>query len=372
MRDGLLIRWRGRGEALEWLRIDGGRAGIVQREHAPPAAVLARSASVTVLIPAEDVLLVALPLPVRKLDAAQKAAAFALEEQVAAPIESLQVAISDTHHDGIWSGAVIARARMQSILADLAERGLRADAVHADAACLAVGAPIRIDGDRVLLRVDQDRAFACDAGVWPQLAARSAHADADLETLDEPLELFARGLRQVAPVNLLQGEFASKHRGADALRWWKLAAALAVVALFATTLWLQLDAWRLQARLDALNSAMVQIYRERFPDAKRVPQPRAMLETALKRAGAAGDSGEGGMALLARVAPVLANQTQLVLNGAEYRNGRLELRLLANDIGALDAMRESLASSLGATVALESASARDGRVDGRISIGGPR
>ena len=370
MREGLLIRWRGQGEALEWLRVEAGRAGLVQRELAPAAQVLMRAPGISVLIPAEDVLMLGLSLPVRKRDAALKAAAFAIEEQVAAPIETLQVAISDAHDDGVWSCAVIARSRLAAILADLSERGIRADAIHADAACLTPGQPLRVDSDRVLMRIDRDRAFACDAALWPQLAARSGVDDVAVEALDEPLPRLAEALRSAAPTNLLQGEFASRHRGADALRWWKLAAVFAAVAVLATTLWLQLDAWRLQARLDALNTAMIEVYRGRFPEAKRVPQPRAMLETALKRAGATGSSADGGLGLLARAAPVLANQTQVSLSGAEYRGGRLELRLLANDIGALDAVREGLASSLGLAVALESASARDGRVDGRISIGG--
>ena len=75
MRDGLLIRWRGPGEALEWLRVEDGRAGFVQHEQAPAAAVLAKAARITVLVPAEDVLSIGLDLPARKPDAARSAAA---------------------------------------------------------------------------------------------------------------------------------------------------------------------------------------------------------------------------------------------------------------------------------------------------------
>ena len=369
MRDGLLIHWRGAGERLEWLRVDAGRPGLVQREQAPSAAVLAKAARIVVMIPAEDVLSLALTLPVKKRDAAIKAAAFAVEEQVAAPIESLAVEVSEQGFDGVWACAVIARPRLVAIIGDLGERGIRADAMYADAACLAVGQRVRVEGQRVLARIDRERAFACDPVLWPQLAER-AGLGVDCEEVEVVLPLLAAQLRNEQPVNLLQGEFASGHRGADAMRWWRVAAVLATTAIVLTTLWMQLDAWRLQSRMAALNQAMESVYRERFPDAKRVPQPRAMLENALKQAGAAGVAGDSGLALLARVAAVISNQTQVSLDGVEYRAGELELRLIAPDIGALDGMREMLASSLGRPVLLASANAREGRVDGRVRIGG--
>ncbi len=369
MRDGLLIRWRGVGEALEWVRIEGGRAGIVHRETAPAAAVLAKAARIVVLVPAESVLMVGLALPARKRDAALKAAAFAIEEQVAAPIESVQVVIGEQAVDGIWASAVIARAQLAAIVADLHSRGVRADALHVDAACLAIGTVIGIDNERVLARLDRDRAFACDAALWPELARR-AEVLATISAVDEPLATFAEHLRELQPLNLLAGEFASVHRGADALRWWRFAAVLAGVCVFAFTLWMQLDAWRLQARLSALNQAMTEVYRARFPDAVRVPQPRVMIEQALKQAGASGSVNDSALNVLARAAAVIANQTQVQLDGIEYRGGKLELRLLAPDIAALDALREGLASSLAKPVTLDSANAREGRVDGRLSIGG--
>lgn len=366
MRDGLLIRWRGPGEALDWLRIEGGRAGFVQREQRPAAAVLDKAGRIAVLVPAEDVLSIGLDLPAKKPDAARKAAAFAAEEQVAATIEQVHVALAEAANDGRWSCAVIAKPRIAAIQSDLAQRGIHADALHADAACLEAGRALRNDG-RIVARLDRERALACDDAVWTRFARDSGMAPP--ETVDELLPELARGLVAADPVNLLQGEYASRHRGSDALRWWRLAALLAVVAIVAQTAWMQLDAWRLQGRLGALNTAMVQVYRERFPDAQRVPNPRLMLDSALKQAGAGGAAGDSGLALLARAAPVLGNQAQVILTGAEYRGGQLELRVDAPDIGVLDAVRESLASSLGRSVTLESATAEQGRIDGRLRIG---
>lgn len=371
MRDGLLIRWRAAGEVLEWLRVDGGRSGFVQREQAPPASVLAKAGSIAVLVPAEDVLSTVLELPARKAEAARKAAAFAAEELVAAPIESLQVAIADVAHDGRWPCAVISRAKLAAVTADLAQRGISADAIHADAACLPPGRAVRGDDQRVLARLDGEHAFACDAALWPRYAAHAAGA-LEPEVSDELLPLLAQGLRMAAPVNLLQGEYATAHRGAGALRWWKWTAMLAIAAVFAGTLWMQLDAWRLQARLDALNAAMVQVYRTRFPDAQRVPNPRSMIENALRQAGAAGTTQDSGLVLLAKAAPLIAGQTQVTLDGADYRAGQLELRMTAADIGALDALRERLGATLGVSVTLGNATSREGRVEGRLLIGGAR
>lgn len=366
MRDGLLIRWRGPGETLEWLRLEGGRAGRVQREQRIAASVLENTGRIAVLVPAEDVLSIGLDLPARKPDAARKAAAFAAEEQVAAAIETVHVALGEAANEGRWPCAVIAKSKLAAIQSDLNERGIVADAVHADAACLAVGRVLQ-DETRVLARIDPARALACADALWPRIA-RSTEAAAP-ESVEHVLPELARGLVVADPVNLLQGEFAVRHRDVGALRWWRLAGVLALAAALAQGVWMQLDAWRLSARLDALNEAMTQIYRERFPQAKRVPNPRRMLEQALRSAGAAGASEDSGLQWLTRVAPVLGNQTQSQLIGAEYRGSQLELRIDAPDIGALDALRESLSSALGRPVVLESASADQGRIDGRLRIG---
>ena len=204
-----------------------------------------------------------------------------------------------------------------------------------------------------------------------EVASRaSAQTGIGADVLKQMLPLLAAQLRDAQPVSLLQGEFASAHRGADARRWWRVAAVLAGVSVMLGTLWMQLDTWRLQTRLNALNQAMETVYRTRFPDAKRVPQPRAMMEAALRQAGAEGAAGDSGLALLARAAAVIGNQTQVSIDGVEYRGGALELRLLAPDIGALDGLRESMAGALGQPVTLASANARAGRVEGRVRIGG--
>ena len=161
MRDGLLIRWRGPGEVLEWLRIEGGRAGFVQREQRPAASVLDKAARIAVLVPAEDVLSIGLDLPAKKPEAARKAAAFAAEEQVAAPIESVHVALAEAANDGRWPCAVIAKPKLAALQADLAQRGIAADAVHADAACLGAGRSLRSGAHRAF---DLRRHFGCMAG----------------------------------------------------------------------------------------------------------------------------------------------------------------------------------------------------------------
>lgn len=365
MRDGLLIRWRGAADPVDWLRVEGGRAGLVQHEWAPAAAVLAKAARVIVVVPAEWVTTLALDLPVRKADAARKAAPFAAEEWLAAPIEAMHVAVAEQPVAGTWPVCAIARTVFSDLVGALRERGIVADAVVTDAACVAEGRALAIDG-RVIARLDGARAFAVETAQWPAFAA-SAGRDARAETIDALLPECVGGAD--AAVNLLQGDFASGHRDQGAWRAWRMAAVLALAAVLVHTIWLQLDVVRLRHRLEALNTAMVDQYRARFPDARQVPNPRLMIEQALHQAGDAGASRGGGLDLLARAAPVLANQPQSVLAGADYRGGKLELRIDAPDVGALDALRESLGAALSVPVSLDSATANNGRVDGRLSLG---
>jgi hypothetical protein len=77
--------------------------------------------------------------------------------------------------------------------------------------------------------------------------------------------------------------------------------------------------------------------------------------------------GIGALPLLARVAPVVVQSTQITLQSVDYRGGVLELAIAAPAVGTLDGLRESVAS-LGLQAELASATTTQSGAEGRLRI----
>ena len=185
MSERVLIRLRADGE-LAWLAQDAaGRALSASNAGAPPAPVLARAQRVIVLVPAEDVLLTQAPLLAGGRAQFLKALPFALEDQLASPVEDLQFAVPDRLGADLVPVALLARTTLRGWLERLATAGIRADALYAETQFLPVrenACSILVDDARALWRSGPAQAGACAtadlAGTLAMLAAAAPAAPA--------------------------------------------------------------------------------------------------------------------------------------------------------------------------------------------------
>ena len=319
-----------------------------------------------------------------------KAVPFALEDQLASPVEDLHFALGEAA-GGKVPVAVVARAALRRWLEALAAHGIRADAMLPDVLALAPpaqGANVFIEGERSLLRNADGCACACDSAALDQwlgvlaptaievrdcrAAPRAAFAvpvTAYQERCADPLAELAAQLREPAAIDLLQGEFAPIHRHAPAARLWRRAALFAAAAIVLGLAYAGGDYLRLKHQAERLDVEQREALRSSLPDLAQVPgDPRSLMESALRRL--RGDrSGTGLLPLLSRVAPVLAGTTRVQLRGLEYRNATLELALRAPDVPALDLVREQLAG-VGLDVEVTAANSGDHGVEGRLRVSG--
>jgi len=374
LRDTVLIHWRGDTQPLDWLRIDGsGRAGPAVRESAPPASVLSAARQVIVLAPSESITLLVAQLPARNAEQARQAAPFVVEEQLAGNVESLHFAVA-AKAPGQWWVAAVDPQLLRGWMSALAARGVLPDRIVPDVMALAApreGSVVLVDGERALVRLQGDRAFALDAELLDSVLpedGRSVREQRVVEAGTTAVAALAAGAGRAAELNLLAGDFAQAHRGADLRERWRRIGWVALAALVLATGYLKLDQWRLDQRATALDAEMVRIYRAQFPDARNVPNPLAQMRNALNAANGGVGAESAGLHLLALSAPVLASQSRVALRGAEYRSGALSLRLSAPSIEALDALRESLGATPGLNATLENAENADEGVDGRIKL----
>ncbi|MGN6519865.1 MAG: type II secretion system protein GspL [Dokdonella sp.] len=391
MSDRLLLRLAPDG-GLTWLRPSGARAAA-SVAGVPPADVVARADEIVVLVPAEDVLITQATLSARNRAQLLQALPYAVEDQLLAPVEELHFAAAPKA-DGALGVAVVARSTLRGWLERLAEAGIQADALVPESLAVRAAGPqacLMIEDTRAIARLAPWSAFACSLAELPGWLALAEPRHA-LEVFDfraapplalpqhalayharqrDPLAFLGGGLAQV-PLNLLDGEFAPRHRHARGRRWWRVAAALAASVVVLAVAGLGADVWRLSRASAAIQAQSRAALQEAFPDldANQLERldPGQLMRGRLERE-RGGVQANNLLRLLDQLGPVLGNGTKrLELRGLEYRNGVLEIALRAPDTGALDLVREQIGALAGLKAELTAANAGQDGVDGRVRV----
>ena len=394
MSDQLLIRLQADGQ-LAWLAQDAqGRALSGANIGAPAPATIAGARHVVVLVPSEQVVLLETDAVSARRAQLAKAVPFALEDQLASPVEELHFALAE-HVAGARLGvAVVARAALRGWIETLAQLGIRADAVVPDSLALAPpgeGATVLIEPARALLRWGPAHGCVCETAALAQWLAVIAPATVQVhdfrqaprlelpvevaryhERQSDPLALFAAALVRGPAINLLQGEFAPNHRHVPARKLWRRAGLLAAASVILALAYAGGDYLRLKRESDRLEQAQHDALRATLPELGDVAgDPRQLMQSALTRM--RGDSATGGLLpLLGRIGPVLSATTRVSLKSMEYRNATLELGLRAPDVPTLDLVREQLANISGLKAEVTAATTSDKGVDGRLRISGDK
>ncbi len=394
MPDRLYLRLAADG-GLSWLRQAAGVREPVSSPGAPPASALAAAAEVVVAVPSEDVLLTEVGLSARNRTQLLQALPYAVEDQLLAPVEDLHFAAADVQ-GGRVGVAVVAKERLRGWLQHLEQAGIRPDRMLPDSLALPLAddrATALIEGGRATVRLKPWSAFACALDELPGWLAQLRAELAPLEVHDfraqpalalaapvaayherrrDPLAFLAGA--NAAPINLLDGEFAPRHRRAGGARVWRIAAVAAAAALVLAVANLGLEVLQLSRSDAQLQTQAADALRKAFPDVDAAQlarmSPEQLMRGRVERLRGGAESG-GLLTLLGRLAPVLGSSTRIQTRGMEYRNGGFELALRAPDVAAVDGVRERLAAT-GLQAEVTAANPGPEGIDGRIRIGAAR
>ena len=392
--------------AAEWLVVDasGARNGNVDTGELGRAAPLAAGRKVFVLIPGTDAQLAEPVLPLKSGAKLAQVVPFALEEHLAADVEDLHFAVGKRAGRAGTPVTVVARGRMDEWQTMLLAAGLHADAIYAETAALPEtpnGVTLLIDGPRVYVRREAAPGAVLDVeplieGLQLGLASgdearehvtiyvsendyererdlleglREFTASLQLKLLpDGPLPLFAAAILRLAPVNLLQGAYATKTKLRLSFAPWRYAAMLAVV-FFASHLGLK--AWQYfhykdaEARLDA---EIAQVFQQAMPGAPTPETAAARKQIELRLAQLRGSGPVSGMMVaLATLGEALAQTPDANLEALSYRNNITDLRVLAPSVDALDHIRQ-VATERGVNAEIQSANPRQSKFEGRLQL----
>jgi general secretion pathway protein L len=393
-----------------WIVVNeqGRRIGVPGAGPVAAAAPAAAGRRVVVLVPAVDVLLTRVDLPVRGSAKILRALPFALEEQIAEDVEALHFAAGRPAPDGSIPAAAIDREQLEHWLEQLAEAGLGPQVICSEAEgapaapnhlnwlldtgrCTARsgdGLPVVIEIDSVEECLRYGPGFPGEAdepkhlSVYLTADARAKYgeqlealrpelASVELRVLPEGvLPHLASGVISREPINLLQGQFAPRTQLERLWKPWRPAAALLavlVVVLVAQQALQLVQLKREEARLDA---AIAATFAEAMPGA-RMEDPRFQVERQLAALRGSGSiANEGFLTALETLGSALGEAPGIQLEAISYRTGVLDMRLQAPSVDSLEQVRQAVARDGRFTATIQQANQRADGVEGRIQLTG--
>ena len=197
--------------------------------------------------------------------------------------------------------------------------------------------------------------------------------DIQLNRVQAQLNRSAWLARQPLPsksCNLLTGSYRpNKNRPIHARGFVPAAGLAASLIIVLIAQWL-LENTRVRAEYDHLNRAIEDTYREAFPDARNLVNPRHQMEqqlTALReQAGTRQQKQADILLLLEQLAPYIGDGTETVTKSLDFDGQQLILELSLPDFGALETLQEHLAGSF--ILRVEDTELISGRVHSRIYL----
>lgn len=387
-------------DEASWLVSGEGKPAI---EHGTlDDAIAAASGHVVIILaPSERVVLTHTNLQIRSAAKLRKAVPYALEEQLAEDVEELHFAIGPQTASG-YPVAVMEHELIAHWLQRFKQHHINPRAIIPDVLALPWQEGdwfVATDQQRALMRSGQFSGFACDReNLETLLAASLAGTEHQPENLHlwacgdstplqweqetpkllrhrcdgEMLHLLAEGIDLRNSINLLQGEYSVQTSLITSLKPWRWAAGLAALLFLIAYAHLFIEKQQLKTQQLALQQQAEQIYRQTFPQARKVINPRLQMEQQLKklRGGDANDSRGDFLPLLATSGKVLTEAKNVQLESIRYRNGRLDMKIRTDSLSALDALKNNMIKA-GLQAELKDADAAGNKATGNLRVTQP-
>jgi general secretion pathway protein L len=395
MAETLLARITTKQPPYEWLNLS--TPDILQRGSLLELATASNNASVILLLPATEVLLFTVELPVTQRQIS-KALPYAIEDWLANEVETYHL-VWQKLPDGLVAVAAIAHERLENLLQPYHDAGIKLESVYAETLLLPYQdgeISVLLTGDQAAVRYGQWQGGGCDGDFLPLFIDKSFENTAsdkpkpiqiwsdhdcilswpdtvpsNLQVIDEPLRLLAANQPDKLVLNLLTGQY--RPNNTQGLRWqhWLPAAALILIAVALQYGIVLNDYWRQEAELKSLETANTDLFKQTFPNLKRIVNIKTQAEQeliALRKQNHNG--GSAFLRLFYQTGQLLAQNPSLQLQAVEFANTTLNIQLTASDVAQLDQFKQNLQETHGLTVKMLSADPNETGVNARIEISG--
>ena len=378
------------------------------------AAIQAVGAHVTVLVPAEEVVLAKASLPAMKGQKLARAVPYALEEQLADDVEDLHVAIGQRDDEGRLANAVVSRHAIDRWLNQLKTAGLHPDVispevfgvrwngdtdkttwslvVNATQALLRTGAQTGLAFDVInlipVLQASLNGAgdeqpslldvVTCSEDIFEDFSMQDEltklceeHSiELSIRQTEEPCGvLLARGFDEHNAINLLQGDYSRKQQMGKLLRPWRPALILVAIWLVLQFSMLGVDYARLSSLANKQQTEIETLFKQAMPGSRLVRGSEKTLVEQRLASLRSGGGGNGMLGLLARSGEVFKQTPGTHLRSLRFKDNKLDVDMDLPDLQTLDKIKQGLKDAK-LNVEIVSASSRDGKVQSRLSLQG--
>ena len=359
--------------------------------------------SVVVFVPASEVVLHRVELPIRNRQRLRAAVPFSLEDSLISSVGETHFAIAESRR-GAEKGtlvAAVAHSKIQHWVDLLKKAAFRVECLipeqfgfsgeeeaaiwleqeqvylsHPGSEWVWVTRPENLEEISALLSADEQKVALYQVGgvvtpLWGEIEVQQ-----ESSTVESLLPIIASTwlLNDNRGVNLLQGRYRPGERWRQLLQYWEGTASLivAVILLVTISAWVQV----IERRMDhnQYRTKIESLYRQTFPAAKRVVNPRLQMERKLSALNQAEQPGQATpLQALKNISYILKNK---ILNKKEggklrllnFKNGGFDLSLEVKSLQHLDQLKENLSHETGYGVEIVNASSVEGKIEGRIKI----
>jgi general secretion pathway protein L len=399
MADKILARLTDQGhDCVQWL-VENGSTDLKQEEgNLEDLANSAQNKPVTLLLPASTVLLLAIDLPVKSTKQINQALPFALDDLLADDVENYHLAWYREPKGKVYVAA-ISHETLQNYLLRFQEHAIALVGAYPETLCLPFEdncCSILIDKDKqnAILRTGQWLGGGIDAedlyvymtkllAENPQLTALQIWSNdatpQDLSNLptDIAQHQFESTLQLLQPsadqlreeFNLLTGPYS--RNSADDWQWRKWLPALGIFLLAITiqTGVLSKNYWAQESELAALEAQTLALFKQSFPEVKRIVNIKVQAEQQLadlKKQGAG--NGSRFMRLLYASGMAINANPSFQLRQLDFVNNLLQLQLNVPDISQLEQFKQQLETNDGMSVKILSAESTQNSVEAHLEI----
>lgn len=370
------------------------------------AANYASSKKVILLLDSNSIHINQVELPTKNKLKLLHAAPFAIEEELADEIEDLHFVIANNAKNGKTAVACIRKDTLDAILSDCDQSGLEIDAIIPDALCLTANDKqwaILLFNDTVFIQQHILLAVSIEREYYKNLLNYTFDNDEieipekiilfqlngdDHEPLEHnkldnteiinvaynqhPLVIFCGNYKQAMPLNLLQHEYKPVSKNNLQLKKWRVAAAMAFIWLGLYLGNVSYQGTKMESSNQDLRAKIIQIYKESFPESRKIINARVQMEQKLTELRSGGSNNNMGLiSLLAASHQALTSNKNITLKSIDYRNNNLNIAITSTNLKSVERLNTTLNSS---TLKSEiiSATSENNLVKGRLRIKRPK
>lgn len=355
-----------------------------------------------VIAPSTDILLTDVSIPSKNKQRLLQAIPFALENDLTEDIEQLHFAIDLHSNKDVTTVAVISRERLKFWLDKLNSLDLQPLAIYPEPLCLPLEIEhwsAHLDTEGVLLCMDKCTGFGTEIENFPTLLKiclaqkdrpeqldlylapgieqnTTIHLFDDLSLKINKLEyagdltsFLSENLDEKHTLNLLQGEFQQIDRKAVQWRRWVPAAALFTVLIGINIISSTIDYAHYKEQSFVLNKEIQRVFREAFPETKRIVDPKVQMEQQLNLLKGNNKSDQTNfLTLIYHPATILAKNLGAQLESLNFRDNQIDLKLTLKDLQSLETIKKSIETHDDLSVEIKSANASGNQVTSHLRI----